>query len=304
VSEQLPVPTTQSVVGAALLQLHRQQTLENAYDAWLELRLAHAGFVARGAQERRKLEQQGAFLVGAVRAAAEQPPGPQKTLPDALMAPGADPLEGFLHQAQHKLGAARSQLEAELGAQQALYQEAFEKIRAELQARVERTARQVRPALLLRLRSLAQGRTVLHLDRVRPDEAVLLLHALTGRIPSRYGFLFDDATDDAQSAPPTLYAEEGVEAERTRPSPSALRELVDAGAPILPVKGHIPILVPRAQGGALLFRLLQRGPVMEVEIEDGPAFRGLLTRQEGEQFAGHLLRCKLQGLVDLEVLAD
>jgi hypothetical protein len=49
--------------------------------------------------------------------------------------------------------------------------------------------------------------------------------------------------------------------------------------------------------------MLQRGPVMEVELADGAAFRNILSREEAERFAGHLLRLKLEGKLELEIEA-
>ena len=42
---------------------------------------------------------------------------------------------------------------------------------------------------------------------------------------------------------------------------------------------------------------------MEVEVAEGPGFRSILTREESERFAGHLLRLKLEGKLELEVEA-
>ena len=140
-------------------------------------------------------------------------------------------------------------------------------------------------------------------ERVSPDEAVLLLYALTGRIPSRYGFLFDDSTDDVMQPPQPLYPEEGVSPEQTRPDAAALRALVEAAHSVLPVKGFIPLQVPRADGGHDFVRLLQRGPVMEAELQDGAGFRSLLAREEGERIAGYLLRLKLTKKIELEISA-
>ena len=73
---------------------------------------------------------------------------------------------------------------------------------------------------------------------------------------------------------------------------------------MLPLKGFLPVFVPRPGGGEDFFRLLQRGAVLEVELAEGEGFRGMLTREESERFAGHLLRLNLHGRLVLEVEAD
>jgi hypothetical protein len=296
-----------AAADAALTQLHLVETIEQAYEAWTELKLQHAAMRARSSEELRKVEQQGSFLVGAVRAAAQAPDGAGEGTA-ALTKPGTDPLplDAFLGEAEERLARARSDLQAGLREEESHFADAFAKIQDEVLQRVQRTLEKVRPLVRVRLRSIGQSRTMLHVDRVRPDDAVLLLNVLSGRIPSRYGYLFDDSTDDVALAPPPLYPDEGIDASQTRPSAEALRELARSERKVLPAKGFIPVFVanPSAAGGEDFFRLLQRGPVMEVELQEGAQFRNLLSREEGERFAGHLLRLKLQGRIELEVVAD
>src|SRR5690348_8474555 len=51
--------------------LARVEGIEAAYEQWQELREHHRAALARLADERRKLEQQGEFVLGAVRAARD-----------------------------------------------------------------------------------------------------------------------------------------------------------------------------------------------------------------------------------------
>jgi len=67
---------------------------------------------------------------------------------------------------------------------------------------------------------------------------------------------------------------------------------------VLPLKGMLPMRLP------LMIRLLERGPVMEAELADGTSFRNLLSREEAEKIAGHLLKMKLEGWLQLELLAE
>ncbi len=288
---------------AALMQLHLIESIEQAYEAWAELKLQHAAFRARSAEELRRIEEQGSFLVGAVRAAA-QAPGSAGEGTAALTRSGGEPLDAFLGEAEEKLARARDALQAELRDEEGHFARAFAQVQEETLQRVRRTLEKVRPVVRVRLRSISPSRMMLHIDRPGPDDAVLLLYVLSGRIPSRYGYLFDDSTDDVALAPPPLYPDEGIGASETRPTVEAMRELARSDRTVLPVKGGVPLFVANLAGGEDFFRLLQRGPVMEVELQDGPQFRSVLSREEGERFAGHLLRLKLQAKIELEVLAE
>jgi hypothetical protein len=159
------------------------------------------------------------------------------------------------------------------------------------------------PRLRLLLRRVGATRAILHLERVEGDAPVLLLYRFTGRIPSRYGFLFDDSTEGVGLPLAPLYPEEGVASSEVRPDAAGLAARVRAPGEVLPVKGLLPLFVPRPEGGEDFFRFLQRGPVMEVEVAEGEGFRNVLTREESERFAGHLLRLKLEGKLELEVEA-
>jgi hypothetical protein len=286
--------------ASALLRLNAAETLEQAYDAWRELRLEHAEFLVRCTRERQRLTEQGGFLVGAVRAAAKTgPPGQQE--PAALVRSGGDDaLAGFLREAEAKLTATSTALEAELAEEASHFDRAFADIRTAVLHRLATVAEKVRPRVRLVLRSVGSGRTLLHVERPGGDEAVLLLHALTGRAPTRYGFLFDDSVDDLSLPPPPLYPEEGVEAAAVHADAQTLGALCRREGDFLPVKGHIPVWTGGPPDGAF-YRLLQRGPVLEVELQEGTGFRSVLSREEGERFAGHLLRLKLDGKLDLDL---
>ncbi len=276
------------------------ETLEAAYEAWREVELAHVAEAERLADERRRLSQQGDFLVGTVRAAA----GPVAPAPKGrVLARRGGELGAFLKQAEAQLDSARAALELRAAKADAAYAQAAATATAAIRERAGRFLERVRPRLSLAVRPLGPSRFVLHVARVKPDEAVLLLVLFTGRIPSRYDFLFDDSTDDVLLPPPALYPDAGVPGDAVRPGPKALADRVRDGGDVLPVKGHLPVFVPGSAGAPVFYRLLQRGPVMEVEIADGDAFRNALTKEEAEAFSGHLLRLKLEGRVDLELEA-
>lgn len=292
-------PKPPPAVGeAALARVRTIETLEDAYEAWWELRAEHLAQTREHAAERKQLAGQGEFLVGAVRAASAGHGHPASPSGTGLATHDAG-LDGFLKSAEAKLAAAREDLERQSADAEAAYSQAFAAIEAEIRARVERFLKGVQPRVALMVRHLGAEQRVVHVARVKGDEAVLLLYLLCRRIPTRYGFLFDDSTEDSQLAPPTLYAGEGFS--EVRPSAKALLAAVRAGEGALPAKGFLPVVVPRPEGGEDFYRLLQRGPVMEVEKAEGEAFRNILTRAEAEGFAGYLLRLKLEKKISLEL---
>ncbi len=281
----------------ALARLRSLETLETAYEAWLELKQAHGAARLRFKEERERLDQQGSFLVGAVRAAGVEPkPGAEP----GIMPAGA---ESFLRGAEARLSQAREELARKEAESEASYQTAFDEICTTITDRVRRYLQASRPRLELLLRKVGATRSILHVSRVGGDEAVLLCFLFSGRIPSRYNFLVDDSTEDVSLAPAPLYPDEGVDPRDIRPDASALEARLGAPGRVLPIKGLLPVFVPRPAGGEDFFRMLQRGPVLEVEVADGAAFRNILSREESERFAGHLLRLKLEGKIELEIEA-
>lgn len=302
VSPALPVVTPASGQGGegaseALARLRSLETLETAYEAWLELKQEHGGARLRFREERERLDQQGSFLVGAVRAAGVEPkPGAEP----GIMPAGA---ESFLRGAEARLAQAREELGRKEADSEASYQKAFEEIRATITDRVQRYLEASRPRLQLLLRKVGTTRSILHVARVGGDEAVLLCFLFSGRIPSRYGFLADDSTEDVSLPPAPLYPDEGVDPRDIRPDAIALEARLGVPGQVLPLKGFIPVFIPRPAGGADFFRMLQRGPVLEVEVADGSTFRNILSREESERFAGHLLRLKLEEKIELEIEA-
>ena len=216
----------------------------------------------------------------------------QALLQAGIFSPNADPIS----EAQEELSRRESDSEAQ-------YQQAFAELRATLTDRVRRFLEASPPRLKLLLRKVGATRSILHVARVGGDEAVLLCFLFAGRIPSRYGFLFDDSTEEASLPPAPLYPDEGVEPRDLPPTAEALKARIGAPGEVLPLKGFLPVFVPRPEGGEDFFRMLQRGPVMEVEVEEGAEFRNILSREEAERFAGHLLRLKVEGKLELELEA-
>ncbi|MBE2249234.1 MAG: hypothetical protein IAE78_06745 [Myxococcus sp.] len=280
-------PPALATGSAAAALASRPETIEAAYAAWDELRAEAASLERSFADERRRLEQQGELLLGAVRAVA---PGAG---PEALARRSG--LEALGAEAERGLEAARAELDRRADLARSAIAEALEHVIETVTARVARQAAQARPLVELMVRVMPGDQRILHLRRPTPDAAVTLLFATSGRVPTRYGYLFDDSTDEALLAPPVLYPDEGVS--DRRPKPAQLAALLSARAERWPVKGMVPMLL-----GSGLMRWLERGAVMEAEVADGDGFRNLLTRHEAEQLTGALLALKLDGRIELELV--
>jgi hypothetical protein len=182
----------------------------------------------------------------------------------------------------------------------AAYLRAFDELQELICDRVQRFSTRLRPRLELTLHASSGGRKILHASRLTADAPVLLLYVFAGLIPSRYDFLFDDSTDDLRFPPPLLYPEEGVDSAQVRPEPGELLERIQHCHRVLPIKGFLPVRVAAPAKGETFFRFLQRGGVMEAEVREGTAFRNLLEPEEAERLAGHLVRLKLEGKIELE----
>lgn len=279
------------MLGAQALSRARSvETLEVAYAAWAELQEAHRAAKKRWAQERQRLNEQGTLLLGAVKAAGVSPEPS-----DAGLAK-TSPLDDFLGDAKQKWAAAQLELEEQARTAEQAFISELAKLRAALRDRIGRQAAAVPPVFKLMIRVLAGDRRILHAHRLGADESVIALFALTGRIPSRYGFLFDDSTDDALSAPPMLYPDEEVS--ELRPGTGALAVLLQERPEVWPVKAMLPMTLP---DGTWL-RFISRGAVLEAEVQDGEGFRNVLSHGEAERITGLLLSHKLAGRVELELV--
>ena len=281
------------VLGAqALLRARSVETLEVAYGAWAELQDAHRAARRRWEEERKRLSEQGRLLLGAVKAAGVAPS------PGETGLARVNALDAFLKDAKEKLAAAQLQLEDRARSTEQAFVNELKRVREELMARIARQAATVRPVFKLMIRVLAGERRILHAHRLGEDESVIALFALSGRIPSRYGFLFDDSTEDAMATPPVLYADEGVT--ELRPRASALSATLSGLNEVWPVKGTLPMALP---DGTWL-RWISRGAVLEAEVQDGDGFRNVLTHTEAERITGLLLSHKLAGKLELELVRE
>ncbi|MFO0599329.1 MAG: hypothetical protein U0228_28740 [Myxococcaceae bacterium] len=277
--------------GAKALSLARSvETLEPLYTAWRELQAAWAQARARWKSEAQRLDDQGSLLLGAMKAAFEAgAPAPADS--HAL-----GPVPAMVAEAEAKLAQVRAEYAAAVARADAGFSAEVERVRSELVARVARHA----SGHLVKFELVARHageRRILHLKKLGDDDAVLALHRLSGRAPSRYGYLADDSLDELGATPASLYPDEGVT--EVRPTAPALAAVLAERKTMWPVKGHLPMLV----GGKLL-RWVTRGPVLEAELAEGDGFRNVLTRQEAEQITGSFLALKLGGAIDFELVRD
>ena len=141
------------------------------------------------------------------------------------------------------------------------------------------------------MRALAGGQKILHLRRLTEDESVKLHFVLTGRIPSRYGYLLDDSSDDLSAEPPTLYPDEGV---------TDVRAAIDllSFPEVWPVKGALRAVLPDGRW----MRWVSRGAVLEAELVDGA--RNVLSAAEAEAITGALLALQISGRLVLQLVRD
>lgn len=262
-------------------------SLQQAYEAWEGLRADYLAAMSRVASEQKQLEEQGSLLLGAVRFATAPPAGSSSN--EGLVASPFSEAEATLSRAREAVEATRAALIAK-------HQAVEDQSRAQVRELTKQYAAKAPPVVRLMVRSLGDDRRILHLERPSGDEAVLLMHALSGRIPSRYGFLFDDSTDDATLAPASLYAEEGVAAAQVRANGLKLLGILTSLPEVWPLKGMLPMI-----DGARFVRWLSRGAVLEAELAEGDGFRNVLQREEAELITARLLTLKLEGKLGLEL---
>jgi hypothetical protein len=287
----------------ALTLARALETIEAAYAAWDELRAARALSRQHFRDERRRLDEQGELLVGAVRAAAlgggARPP-PEGMAPDAVV-PADDPaIARLLADSRERLDGAKARLTRDEEASSTALDRAEREVRALAHDRVEARTLRSPPRVRLLPRSLGERTRILHLERPSSDDAVCLFFALSGRIPSRYAAPFDDAVDDVLAAAPLVYAEEGVGEADVRPTPARLHELLQGLPEVWPVKGAL-VHVLADVAPPRLARWVTRGPVLEAELEDGAGFRNVLSREEAERITGALLALQLAGRLTIEL---
>jgi hypothetical protein len=283
----------------AVEQVRALDTLDAIYRVWDELRAAWRARQEVQTQAWQRLEGEGSFLVGAVRAAGGVEPSAGS---DLLMRTDAGALDAFLEAAEARLGAARDALSASAREEERSFRSAFAELERLLEERVQRYAARAPPSLVLWRRPVGKDRAVLHLERVGLDASVILLHRATGKLAAHHDFLEDDRTDSPDLEPSSFYREEGLTAVDERPRPVRFPELCRREGRVSAVKGFLPFFAPLPEGGETFYRFRQRGPVLEAELLDPVGlFRSVLSQTEAERLAGLLLRWKLSGALQLRL---
>ncbi len=271
---------------------HSDETLKAGYAAWAQLQKGRSEVRRQWQHEKQRLTRQGELLLGAVREASNVPSAANDSERQLSS------IDIFVAETREKLAAAAQALDAGARASEHRFAIELSKVREELVQRVSRQAAALRPTFKLAVRSLSDGRQILHADRLSADESVLALFALNGRIPSRYGFLEDDAVDALTAVSSMLYADEGVMALRTHVT--ALGHVLSSLHEVWPVKAMLPMRLPDGTWA----RWVSRGPVLEAEIQEGDTFSNLLSPHQAERIAGLLLSFKLAGKIEMELVSD
>ena len=278
-------------VHQALSAMRAIETLESAYAAWAELKNAVKASTVEFDAEQRRLEDQGALLLGAMRNAEAAPAHGGSAIA------ARTELQQLHQEAQQALEKSKAALVQQRKTVHHVFDQALIAVRRETRRRIAIRAQLGRPKMKLMVRTLGADQRILHLERPSPEAAVLLAYALSGRIPSRFDAVFDDATEDMQRDAQVLYAEEGVAEDETRADAQQLKALINRLTDVLPMKGVLLQPMPDA-----IVRWKSRGPILEAEIESGQSFRNILSAAEAEKITGHLLSLKLKGALDLELV--
>lgn len=275
----------QACVDEALALAREVETIEAAYDGWARLESAHAEARRDMAAEATRLEAQSALLLGAMRSVA----GGEE--------PGLLALEQLQSRADISVRQALATLDATRMQVETLFSKALLEVESVVVERVARQAKATPPPLEVMVRLLPNNQRILQAHRPKPDDAVLLLFALTGRAPTNYGYLFDDSTDDVRQAPTTVYTGTNT----PRPTPRKLYALLEPQSRTWPVKGSVPFWLPNASA---VMQWRCRGPVLEAEIESGDTFRNVLTESEAEAAMGRMLVLSVEGKVAVRLVRE
>lgn len=206
--------------------------------------------------------------------------------------------------ADARLQSALDDIEAKSKRERSSLVQAETAAKTEILSRLRAHAERSPPTLRMWHRPVAGGaRAILQAERPSADDALLLCWALTGQAPTRSDFLSDDATDDVSLGPTAFYADEAGASVEPRPTPDALTDALAhfREQPFLPIRGFVPFQVP---GQSRMFRLVQRGPVLEVERVGDGAFQTVLETSDAQSVAGLFLRLRAEGKLNFELLLD
>ena len=310
------------------------ETLAQAYMWLAEVRAAHAGFLVERAERVAKLDARAGYVLGSLNVARrflcesagteaaaadrrqtelareEEAPRDVSLADERHLVPGGqgrssaspDSLAEMLERTEAELEQAREALDLWAAEQESRLAEALEAAERAVLERVDAYGEHHAPPLRLEVTRLAGDRSIVHLHRPGDDDAVLLCRLLAGRPPSRHDFLRDDSVD-AVDGPVNLAAgEQGLDPDAvTKGGPEAEEALArDAGRRLLPIRAHVPVLVPGATWPRM--RLRTRGPVLELEARgQGEAYTHICRSEQAELFTGYLLALHAGGRLEVDI---
>lgn len=266
------------------------QTLRDLYDRWLRSKLAHATWRADWRRRSDTLGAKARYLRGTLEAARR-------------FVAASDAVDGLAAGAELDCDAAARALEEERAAETRRFQRESRAFAKALGRMADRYAEHYVVPLRFRVHPIqaksSEGRCVVQVDEIGPDDAVLLVRALTGKLPTRYGFYNDDAVTDLGGPPARWYVEDGVPAAILDDVERADREVGRRGG-LLAVRTMIPIRVPGHDFPR--FRIVARGRVGELESRgEGAPYANRIAPADLELLSGYLISLRFAGRVAFEV---
>ncbi len=295
-------------VEEALVRARAAALLEDLYDARGRLVRASQALAAERAQEIARIERKSEIFLNSVataRALAQGDSAAPHQAPGARAAPiekrAADPYAAFLGSAERELAAARAQLDARAAKERELFTAEIARA-SDAIARCAQSMLAVHaPRAALSIQTVGRTHAVAWMDRPTPDDAVLLCYLLSGRLPTHYDALFDDALDDLALVPATFFAEEGFVA---RPSSDDEAEALcqQPDRAFVPFKAMIPFRLPDRDFPRL--RFVNQGPVLQLVAREARGnYESLMPLATAEAVAGLLIRLQVEGRIALEFKA-
>lgn len=269
------------------------ETLADAYLRLDAVDAARAAFAARLGDERRRLDDRRAYVLGSLSAA-------RRFLDDAPAE--GEGVEGVEGETREALDAAAAEVDAWADAESAALDGAWAAAVAAVVERAEAYGAHHVPRVEVTVHRLAGGRRIVHLARPGRDDAVILATLLAGRPPRRHDFLEDDAVDAVDGPVHLAVRTGGVDPGKvTEGGADAEDALADASVHrLLPIRAHLPVRLPKVDWPRL--RLMARGPVLELEArEDGADYAPAVTESDAELFTGFLVSLRVRGRLEVEV---
>jgi hypothetical protein len=271
--------------------LERAETIGAAYQAWEELRSKYANATQSHAQKSAALKLHGEFVLGAAQQA--QAEVFQKNAPAGLSPSGVGESRQRLESISQMWIDAHSQMSA-------CFEKASQEIEQEIVRRIDKTLLAVRPKLRLSIHHIGQEHCVLQFERIDELTSVLLSRLVSGKIPTRHAFFFDDSVSQAGGAAELTYAELPACAPIQQPPWPFIRALVSDEARLsAPWKGQIPILCE----GDVLWMLKPKGIVMEVEqvsMEEAQA-SAVLEVAKAQRVVAYFFKWMHEGKMELQL---